>query len=119
MKKLIALTLSLAPVGVFAAEITNFDGLTSKFTNIGNTVVVILTSFSVIWIIISVVRYLIAGGDPEARTKGGWAVFYGIVGLFIILSIWGLVAILKNTFGTNNNIPRDQFPKVIPPPGVN
>lgn len=117
MKKLIALAVSLAPLSVFAQQITDANSLTSKLTNIGNTAVTLLISFSVIWIIISVVRYLIAGGEEE-RKKGGWAILWGLVGLFVILSIWGLVAILTNTFGTSNNVPRDKFPQVIPPPGI-
>ena len=118
MKKLIALATTLAPLSVFAQQITDANSLTNKITNIGNTIIILLISFAVIWIIISVVRYLIAGGDNEKRKEGGMRILWGVVGLFVILSIWGLVAILKNTFGTNNNIPRDQFPQVIPPPGV-
>jgi len=118
MKKLIALTLSLAPVAVFAQQITDANGLTAKITNIGNTIVVLLISFSVIWIIVNVVRYLIAGADSTARKEGGMSILWGVVGLFVILSIWGLVAILSNTFSTNNNVPRDKFPVVIPPPSL-
>lgn len=118
MKKLIALTLSLAPVSAFAQQIVDANGVTSKLTNLGNTVVVLLISFAVIWIIVNVVRYLIAGGDGEKRKAGGLAILWGVVGLFVILSIWGLVAILKNTFSTNTNVPRDQFPQVIPPPNL-
>ena len=119
MKKLIALAVLLAPLSVFAQQITDANSLTNKITNIGNTIVVLLISFAVIWIIISVVRYLIAGGDNEKRKEGGFRILWGVVGLFVILSIWGLVAILKNTFDTGTNkIPSNDIPKVIPPPGV-
>ncbi len=118
MKKLIVLALSFAPVSLFAQQITDINGLTSKATNIGNTIVVLLISFSVIWIIFNVVRYLIAGSE-ENRKKSGMSILWGIVGLFIILSIWGLVAILKNTFSTSNNVPVNDFPKAIIPPRVN
>jgi uncharacterized membrane protein YidH (DUF202 family) len=117
MKKLIAFALAFAPVAVFAQQITDANQLTTKITNIGNTIVVLLISFSVIWIIVNVVRYLIAGGE-EDRKKGGMAILWGVVGLFVILSIWGLVAILTNTFSTNTNIPREKFPVVIPPPQI-
>lgn len=117
MKKLIALTLALAPLSAFAQEITNLDGLTTKATNIGTVAVTLLISFSVIWIVVNVVRYLIAGGEDD-RKKGGMAILWGIVGLFLILSIWGLVAILKNTFSTDNNVKRDQFPQILVPETV-
>lgn len=116
MKKLIALALSLAPLSAFAQQITDANGLTSKISNLGNTFVTLLISFAVIYIIWNVVRYLIAGGE-EDRKKGGMGILWGVVGLFVILSIWGLVAILTNTFSTSNNVPQDKFPKVIPPPG--
>lgn len=117
MKKLIALTLAFAPLSAFAQQIVDGDSLVSKITRLGNTFVTLLISFAVIYIIYNVVRYLIAGGDPEKRKEGGMGILWGVVGLFVILSIWGLVAILTNTFSTNNNVPREKFPVVIPPPG--
>lgn len=106
MKKLIALILAFAPVAVFAQPLTDINSVADKFTNIGNLVVTLLISFSVIWIVISVVRYLIAGGE-EDRKKGGMAILWGVVGLFVILSVWGLVNILRSSFRTNDNAPRE------------
>jgi len=116
MKKLIAFLVALFPVVSFAA-ITDLNGVTAKFTSIGDTVIVLLISFSVIWIVVNVVRYLIAGGE-EDRKKGGMAILWGVVGLFVILSIWGLVAILKNSFATQDNVPTNQFPRAVQPPAI-
>lgn len=112
MKTLIASILSFAPTAAFAqigGQITNVDTAVTKFGIIGNTVISILITIAVIWIIVHVVRYLIAGGEEE-RKKGGMAILWGIVGLFVILSIWGLVNILTNTFDTQRNIPINRFP---------
>ncbi len=117
MKKIFALLVALLPVSAFAQPLNDINNVASKLTNIGNTVVVLLISFSVIWIIVNVVRYLIAGGD-EDRKKGGMAILWGVVGLFVILSVWGLVAILKNSFQTTDSVPTDKFPAVIVPPQV-
>ncbi|MDB5258835.1 MAG: hypothetical protein JWO73_43 [Candidatus Taylorbacteria bacterium] len=121
MKKWIVAALALAPSAAFAQQITDINGVTSKITNIGNTVVTILISLAVIYIIINVVRYLIIGaGDPASRATAGHAIIWGIVGLFVILSIWGLVRILTNTFSTQNNAPTTELNKimVIPPPQI-
>ncbi len=104
MKKLIGLTISLAPSLAFAQQITDINSATTKFTNLGNTFVTILISISVIYIIWSVVRYLIAGGEDD-RKKGRDAIIWGVVGLFVILSIWGLVNILRRSFTTDTNAP--------------
>jgi Type IV secretion system pilin len=119
LKKLIVAALAFAPGAAFAQQIVDANSLTAKFTNIGNTVVTIVISFAVIWIIINVVRYLVVGaGDPTSRSTAAHAIIWGIVGLFVILSIWGLVKILTNTFKTDNNVPRQDFPTVVPPPQI-
>lgn len=117
MKKLIAFLVTFAPVSVFA-QLNDINDVTRKATSIGDTIIIILISFSVIWIIFSVVKYLIAGGEDQ-RKEGGKAVMYGVIGLFLILSIWGLVNILKRSFVTNDNVPTSNFPKTIPVSPIN
>ncbi len=105
MKKIIALALLLSPLSTFAqvtGQITTVDGIFDKFTSLGNSFVTILISLAVIWIIFNVVRYLIAGSEDD-RKKGGMSILYGVIALFVILSVWGLVYILKRTFGTGEN----------------
>jgi hypothetical protein len=89
---------------VHAQALSDINNVADKATNIGNLIVELAISFAVIWIIVSVVRYLIAGG-PEQRAEGGKAILYGVIGLFVILSIWGLVAILRNSFVTEDQAP--------------
>ena len=118
MKKIIALALAFAPVVVSAQAITDVNTLTNKATNIGNTVIQLLIAFAVLYIIFNVVRYIMAADKPEDRNRIGMAVLWGIVGLFVILSIWGLVNILSNTFRTNTNAPTQNFPTLNFPPQV-
>ena len=112
MKKIIATTLAFAPAMAFAQAITDVNSLTYKLTNLGNTAIQILIAFAVIYIIFQVIRYIIAAEDPEARGNIGKAILWGIVGLFVILSIWGLVRILTNTFRTDTTAPTSQYPQV-------
>ncbi|MEI8249219.1 MAG: hypothetical protein WCG07_01860 [Candidatus Taylorbacteria bacterium] len=112
MKKTIVTLIALAPSLVFAQAITDVNSLTYKLTNLGNTAIQILIAFAVIWIIYNVVRYIMKADNPEARGPIGSAILWGIVGLFVILSIWGLVRILSNTFRTDSTAPTSQFPTV-------
>ena len=116
MKKFIAFFISLFPVSVFAQPLTDINTVAGKATNIGNLVVELAISLAVVWIIVSIVRYLIAGGE-EGRSKGRDAIVYGVVGLFVILSIWGLVYLLTNSFRTQNTVPQGEINKLrLPPP---
>lgn len=122
MKKIISLITVSLPVVAFAQTgvIHDVNSLSSWLTSFGNTIIGLLIALAVIFIIYHVVMYLIKGSSEEdARTKAGWNILWGIVGLAIILSIWGLVAILTNSFRTQNQTPVQQFPQVPPAPPVN
>jgi glycerol-3-phosphate acyltransferase PlsY len=57
----------------------------------------------------------LAGGDEEKRTTGRNTMIYGIVAIFVILSVWGLVNILNGTFGTANQSNPQQLPNLPQP----
>lgn len=115
MKKIIASIVAFAPAVAFAQQqITDVNGLTTRLTNLGNTFIQILIAFAVIWIIYNVVRYIVKA-DSEDKGPIRSAILWGIVGLFVILSIWGLVRILSNTFKTDTTAPTQQFPTVQAP----
>lgn len=114
MKKTLALALTLLPTVASAQIIQDIDGVASKALNLGNLFVTILIIFSVIWMIFGIVKYIIAGGEEE-RAAGKMNIVWGVVGLFLIFSIWGLVNILRNSFRTDGRVdlPR-QVNEVIP-----
>lgn len=107
MKKIIASLVFAIPAFASAqalSPITNVNNLSSRALGIGNMFTYILVALAVIYIVWNVVQYFIKanGGD---RKEVGMNIVWGIVGLFIIVSIWGLVNILTNTFKTT---PTDQ-----------
>ncbi len=66
-----------------------------------NSVVPLLVSVGVVYFVWGVVAYVIGGGE-EAKKKGRDKIIYGIIGLAVIVSVWGLVNLLTNTFNLNN-----------------
>ena len=105
MKKLLSLAVLFAPSLALAqtqtiSTITNVNGVASKLTSLGNIALYLLTALAVIFIVWNVVRYLIMGSGEEGRGKAGLNILWGIIGLFVIVSIWGLVNILTGTFST-------------------
>lgn len=103
MKKIFASIAVFAPTIVFAqalAPITNVNSLSSRIIGIGNLFTYLLVALAVIYIVWNVVQYVVGGSDPDAKKTAGWNILWGVVGLFVIVSIWGLVNILTNTFKT-------------------
>lgn len=121
-----ALALALGPVMAYAqvqadCDIvktnsgTNLQFIICRISELLNTIVPILIILGVIFFIYGVITYVISN-DEEAKSRGRDLMIYGLIGLLVIVSMWGLVAILKNTFGisgtTTINVP------CIPSPGV-
>lgn len=115
MKKSVALTASLIIPSVAYAQtltqINNANQLEDRLLSLADVAIYLLVSLAVLYIVWSTVQYFIKGksGD-ESRKEAGMDILWGIVGLAIIVSIWGLVNIIVNTFSTNNRVPTDRFP---------
>ena len=43
--------------------------------------------------------YIISGGDESSREKGHQLILWGIIGFVVMVSLWGLVNVVANTFG--------------------
>jgi hypothetical protein len=112
MNKFISIITVFIPSFVLAQTvITDVSTLTQKLVDIGNVVIYLLIALAVIFIVWNVVMALIRGDDPTEKKKALGNIGYGVLGLAIIVSIWGLVNILVGTFKTTpNNAPTDRFP---------
>ena len=66
-----------------------------------NSIVPILIALAVVYFVWGVVSFVIAS-DEEAKTTGRNRIIFGIIGLAVIIGMWGLVNVLRNTFGLNN-----------------
>ena len=68
-----------------------------------------LTIFVIIW---GIFTYVTQAANEEKRTEARQFILYGIIGLFLMLSIWGFVNILIQTFDLNRQINTDDIPTV-------
>ena len=63
-------------------------------------------AFAIIFFITGVIKYVINADNETKRKEGGKFILWGIIALFAMLSVWGLVAVLGNTFGVETAIPQ-------------
>jgi len=71
-----------------------------------NEALVLLMALSVVIFVWYVIKYFVL--PNEKRSEGANYIMYSLIGFFVILSFWGLVNILQNTFGLNNTTNRPQ-----------
>lgn len=102
MKKIFSFVLSFSPALALAqtSSVTDVNSLTTKLLGIGNVVIYLLVALAVIFIVWNVVMYIVHGSDPKEKSAHLKNVGWGILGLAIVVSIWGLVGILTRSFST-------------------
>ncbi len=79
--------------------------------NILNSIIPILIVLGVVYFVWGVITYVISS-DEEAKSAGRNRMIWGIIGLAVIVGLWGLVGILGNTFGVANPTNTVTFPTV-------
>lgn len=79
----------------------NFCSVINYFLGIIGALIPILFSIAVVVFIWGVFRYVIAEGEDKQVGKN--VMIYGVIGLFVMVSVWGLVNLVYNTFGLDNN----------------
>lgn len=88
----------------------------STFANLGICIInrfliPLLFGVAILMFIWGVVQFIAHADNEEKRTQGRNFMVYGIISLFVMVTIWGLVNVLSNTFGIKTFIPQLQEQK--------
>lgn len=92
----IAYGLLLVPFPLYAQAPRTFSDVANIFVGFFTTLMPILIGFAVILFFWGIVKYLwSAAGDIDAHNEGRKLMAWGVVAIFIMVSIWGIVAVLQ------------------------
>ncbi len=95
----------LPPTGIVGTPpVCNGSGLAQIICNIQellNSLIPLLLALGMVYFVWGVVSYVIADGE-EAKKQGRDRMIYGIIGFAVILSVWGLVRVVVDTFGLSS-----------------
>lgn len=112
MKKIIALGLvSGSPLLALAAGTTILNIIDTLLMYLGYVVPALIT-IAVIYFIWGVITFM-TSSDEEAKKNGRTKIINGLIGLFVIVAFWGIIGVVKNSFGIQNN-PTDNIIPVTP-----
>lgn len=59
----------------------------------------LLFAVAILYFIYGVFNYIRRSGDSDARIEGANHILWSTVGLFIMISVWGIVNLIKSTVG--------------------
>ena len=98
-------TLSFLPSVALADSYSDltFADLVGKIIGIINQVIPVLVSVTVFLLMVGITRYILTAGDSKNHRQGFELVMYGVFGLFIMLSVWGLINVAVSVLGLSQN----------------
>ena len=78
-----------------------------------NALIPILIAAALAYFIYGVIKFIMAS-DADKKKDARGIVINGIIGLFVIVSVWGLVGVIQSTFGvgTGATLDSSQIPGV-------
>lgn len=102
MKKSGIIVASFALPVFASAAINSLNDIFAFISSTLNTLLPLIIAAAVVYFIYGIAMYVISGSE-DAKDAAKNKIIYGVIGLFVMISVWGLVNILVNTFGLNNS----------------
>ncbi len=103
----------LSATPLLAMAQTNAFSILNVVGKMMKIIIPMLITAAVLYFIFGVVKYVVSS-DSDDKGKAREVIIRGIIGLFVIISIWGLVGIIGNTFGigVGGSLTGEQIPGV-------
>jgi hypothetical protein len=84
---------------VHAASPDNFKELIGLIVfDLVNPLIFLVGSLAFLAFFWGIAKYIFSAGDEQKKASGKDVMLYGLIALFVMVSVWGLIGILRNTF---------------------
>jgi len=91
---------ALAPALALAQGLTDILGI---IRDLINTVLPIIIALALLYFFWGLAKYILSAGDEAARGEARNIMIWGVIILFVMVSVWGLVNVLVNTFNLDTS----------------
>lgn len=80
-------------------ELRNLQDVIKMFIELGAKIIPFLATLAFLVFIWGVAKFIKASGDGKEVKESKNLLIWGVIGLFIMVSIWGIIAWLQREFG--------------------
>ena len=74
---------------------TTFAGLIATLIGIINKVIPVLVGLALVIFFWGLIQYIYESGDAHGHSRGRELIIWGLVALFIMVSVWGILALMR------------------------
>lgn len=99
-------TLTLAPFAAFAQSFYTGNGLLTALVNIRTlvqTATPIVTGLAILAFFWGLAIYLFNAGNEKKKKEGRNIMIWGVIALFVMFSIFGIIAVLQQTLNVQGD----------------
>ena len=99
MKKVILTALALAPAFAFAQTLGNIETLVQSIGKLVDLALPIVVGIALLAFFWGLVKFILAQGDETAKVEAKKIMLWGLIALFVMISVWGLVKFIGTALG--------------------
>lgn len=89
----------LSPLVAFAANANTILNEISSLIGLATPIVVALALLYFFW---GLANYILNQGDEKKKDQGKHIMIWGIIALFVMVSVWGIINVIQNTFNIDS-----------------
>ena len=99
------LVMGLLIPGVVFAQMATADasGFLQFVYDVVTFIVPLLVSAAIIYFLWGVLQFVSSGDDETKRVEGRHLMVNGVIAIFVMVSVWGLVSLIDETFKLDKN----------------
>ena len=90
------------------ASAQNLGTVLGVFSDIINLAIPVVLALAVLYFFWGLAQYILSA--DEKKEEGRNIMIYGVIALFVMVSVWGLIALLQDTFDVGGTDPSQLIP---------
>ncbi len=95
----VALGLLIMPL---VASAQSLEAVMGTFSSLINTAIPLVLALAVLYFFWGLAQFIFNQGSEDKKSEGRDIMIYGIIALFVMVSIWGLIRMLQSTFSVTD-----------------
>lgn len=83
---------------------TDLTGIINLFTDIGLKIIPFLGAVAFLVFVWGVARFIKSAGSEKEVKDSKNLLIWGVIGLFLLVTIWGIISFMRNEFGFGSDV---------------
>lgn len=102
--KILVVGLALIPSLVFAQQgFVNLSNIVTSIAGIVQKLIPLAFGLAILGFFWGLAKYIFSAGNEESKIEGKKVMLYGLIAIFVMASVFGIVKLAQNTLGVTDN----------------